>query len=207
MRKRAVAWCVVFLAVHTSVLSGCSDDHKVSSDEEARRAYLGLDRSIGKSLNLGFDGFNAAKSANIPPQSTTGDEAGTLTITGQVDQGSSDNKEMRLYVGLVGYCDGEIPVDDAGHTIRVTYDTAADPQNQPYLQLSLRNIPNGTFTGSLTGTYQLSGDLSGTVTLNLTMNGAIRDGGGGRVERVPGSTHVTGTATAGPGVYSVDIML
>jgi hypothetical protein len=45
----------------------------VSSEEQAQRAYLGLDKSIGKALVLGFAGFNAASSANISPQSTSGD--------------------------------------------------------------------------------------------------------------------------------------
>ena len=55
--------------------------------------------------SLGFAGFNAASSANIPPQMTTGDVAGTLTVTGQVDQGASSNKNMRLVEALVGYQD------------------------------------------------------------------------------------------------------
>lgn len=84
-------------------LSGCGND--ISSDEQARRAYLGLDKSVGKSLQLGFAGFNAASSANIPAQTTTGDAGGTLTITGQVDQGASSNKGMRLRVGMAGYTD------------------------------------------------------------------------------------------------------
>ena len=66
---------------------GCTDN-TVNSDEAARRAYLGLDNSIEKSLNLGFAGFNAATSANIAPQTTTGTTTGMLTVTGQVDQGS-----------------------------------------------------------------------------------------------------------------------
>ena len=74
----------------TSLIACGSDD--IDSDEEARRAYLGLHESIGASLQLGFDGFNAASSANIDPQATTGVATGNLTITGQVDQGSSDRR-------------------------------------------------------------------------------------------------------------------
>src|SRR5690606_4685279 len=91
---RLVAMCNLSFAVLplftllTALATGCSDDG-VNSDEEARRAYLGLDGTIAKSLNLGMDGFNAADSANIPEQSDVGDESGTLVINGKVDQGSS----------------------------------------------------------------------------------------------------------------------
>jgi hypothetical protein len=71
--------------------TACGSD-ELDSDEEARRAYLGLDLSIEKSLGLGFAGFNAASSANIDPQIGTGDGGGMLTITGQVDQGTSGTR-------------------------------------------------------------------------------------------------------------------
>src|SRR5215207_9738868 len=75
-----------YLCVSLLSLSGfaCSDDDGVDSDEEARRAYLGLDLSIEKSLTLGFAGFNAASSANIDAQMDAGDSTGMLTISGQV---------------------------------------------------------------------------------------------------------------------------
>jgi len=188
-------------------LVGCSDDEAIDSDEEARRAYLGLDESIEKSLALGFAGFNAASSANIPPQMTAGIEAGTLVITGQVDQGSSDNKGMRLRVGMTGYTDGVIIVDDDdATTVEITYDTDPDPALQPYLQLSLKNIPTGTLTGTLTGTYHMVGDIVGDMVLDLTFAGTLQAQGTG-VIRAPGSTTVTGTATSGDGVYDVQITL
>jgi hypothetical protein len=189
--------------------AACSDD-PIDSDEEARRAYLGLDGSIEKSLNLGFDGFNAASSANIDPQTTTGDAAGALVVTGQVDQGASANKEMRLRVGMTDYSDGVFIVvleDDVELEVDLSYDTAAAVEDQPYLQLSLRDIPDGTFTGDLTGVYLLGGDIEGEVELTLTMAGEIQDGGGGLVVRVPGTTTVTGTATSGDGLYTVEVTL
>ena len=194
---------------------GCSDD-EIDSDEAARRAYLALDASIQKSLTLGFAGFNAANSANIDPQMTTGTKAGTLTITGQVDQGSSDNKGMRLNVGMVGYNDGPVQVgEDADDTVEVIYDTAAEPANQPYLNLSLKNFPNGTLDGTLTsnssleGVYVLSGDLQGELTLNLTITGTTMQGAtADDVVRVPGGTTVTGTATnSDGGVYNINITI
>lgn len=196
------------LAASSLLAVGCSDED-LDSDEAARRAYLGLDGSIAKSIKLGFDGFNAASSANIDPQMTTGDAAGTLTITGQVDQGASANKGMRLYVGMVDYSDGEIVINDAGDTILVGYDTDPDPTLQPYLAMQLKNIPTGTLEGTLMGTYLLSGDdLAGTVDLNLTFNGSLMDAGGGDVARVPGSTTVTGTATnADGGTYMVNVTI
>jgi hypothetical protein len=184
-------------------LTGCGDD--ISSDEQARRAYVGLDKAIGKSLMLGFAGFNAASSANIPAQLIGGDAGGTLTISGQVDQGSSANKGMRLRVGMANYSDGEVTVDD--EKVKVTYATVTDAAAQPELTLSLRDIPNGTFTGTLVGTFQLSGDLEGEVKLNLSMSGRIEDDGTGKVRRVAGSTKVTGPATSGDGEYQVDVTL
>lgn len=184
--------------------AGCSDDD-IDSDEAARRAYLGLDGSIGKSLELGFAGFNAASSANIPPQMAAGIEAGTLTITGQVDQGSSANKGMRLRVGMVAYTDGLIVLEDEGE-VEITYDTNLDPTMQPYLVLSLKNIPTGTLEGTLTGTYKMTGDIVGDATLDLTFAGMLQAQGAG-VIRAPGTTTVTGTATSGDGVYNVSLTL
>ncbi|MBK7072504.1 MAG: hypothetical protein IPH44_09380 [Myxococcales bacterium] len=196
-----------FALAAVPLLIACADDDAIDSDEEARRAYLGLDGSVAKSLALGFAGFNAATSANIPPQMTTGDAAGTLAITGQVDQGASANKEMRLYVGMVDYDDGPFPINDAGDTISIHYDTDAATATQPYLHLSLRGIPSGTFTGELTGTYHLTGAIEGDATLDLTMSGALMDDGSGGTLRMPGATTVTGTATSGDGLYQVTLTL
>ena len=205
--------CVLVCALSATAI-GCSDDG-VDSDEEARRAYLGLDKSIQKSIDLGFQGFNAASSANIDPQMTTGANAGTLTITGQVDQGASANKGMRLNVGMVGYNDGPFAINDDGDTIEIIYDTDPAPANQPYLSLSLKNIPTGTLEGMVTsntsmlGVYKLSGAIEGTLTLNLTIAGTLMAGSGTQtVVRVPGTTTVTGTATNGDGgVYNISITI
>ena len=193
---------------------GCNNDN-VSSDEDARRAYLGLDTSISKSINLGFQGFNAASSANIPAQMTTGDKAGTVTITGQVDQGASDNKTMRLEIGMVMYDDGDIVINDKGDTIHVVYDTDVDPLNQPYLEMKLSMIPTGTLDGkmstnaSMNGVYHLSGDLKGTLAIEVTFNGMLMACTAPcMVLRVPGSTHVVGTATNNDGgVYMIDLTI
>jgi hypothetical protein len=205
-RQRFMTRALTLIAI-LAAAAGCSDDDAIDSDEAARRAYLGLDGSIGVSLGLGFDGFNAASSANIPPQMATGVASGTLTISGQVDQGASTNKGMRLEVGMVDYSDGVLTVMDGDEMIEVdlTYATSAVIEEQPALDLSLRDIPNGTFTGTLAGTYQISGDISGEVTLALTMSGAIQDDGTGDVIRVPGSTTISGTATSGDGLYTVAI--
>jgi hypothetical protein len=204
---------ISFLLLMAVGLAACGSD-EIDSDEEARRAYLGLDKSIQKSLKLGFDGFNAASSANISPQMVTGIKAGTLVITGQVDQGSSDNKGMRLNVGMVGYTDGPLSVEYDGETIEVdlTFDTSTDVAMQPYLQLSLRNIPTGTFTGTLMGTYTMHGDIEGEATLNLMFSGTLMADPAAPSDptntvRVPGSTTVTGTAVSGDGTYMVNITI
>jgi aryl-alcohol dehydrogenase-like predicted oxidoreductase len=88
--------------------------------EEVRaqlQSDLGLDNAVEKSIKLGFDGFDSASSANISPQTANGDEHGTLTITGQVDQGASANKGMRLRVGMVAYNDGPLEIQYEGDTI------------------------------------------------------------------------------------------
>jgi hypothetical protein len=213
MATRKILRGIALSLVIASAAGACGSDG-ISSDEEARRAYLGLDGSIETSLNLGFDGFNSASSANIDPQMATGVDTGTLTISGQVDQGASANKEMRLYVGMVDFSDGQFTVvvdPDTDHESQVmvdlTYNTSAVQTEQPYLHLSLRDIPDGTFTGELTGVYTLAGDIEGDVTLTLTMAGQIMDGGGGLVVRVPGTTTVTGTAMSGDGSYDVNVTL
>jgi len=205
MRTLALGLCVFTLG------TGCSDDEAVSSDEEARRAYLGLDLSIEKALNLGFAGYNAASSANIPDQMTTGVAGGTLTVGGQVDQGTSPNKTMRLDIGMVDYDDGDIVINEDGDTIRVVYNTSTDATMQPYLELKLNGIPTGTVSGSLTsnsamtGVYILSGDLEGKLTIDVTITGTMMAAPtAGDILRVPGTTMVTGTATnEDGGVYEI----
>jgi hypothetical protein len=173
-------------------VAGCGDG--VKNDEEARRAYLGLDTHIDKSITLGFAGFNAATSANIPTQMTTGAMKGTLSVSGQVDQGASmTSKEMRLKETLVMYSDDG----------KLIYDT--DAATPPALDMSLKMIPTGTLTGSLVGNYQMTGDLKGTVSLNLAFTGMLQMAAGGGVERKPGTTHITGTATSPAGTYNVDV--
>jgi hypothetical protein len=181
---------------------GCADDSDLDSEEDARRAYLGLDTSIEKGLDLGMDGFNAASSANIPTQSGTGDETGTITVGGQVDQGASDNKGLRLTVALEMYSDGPVErVDD--EDIVITYDTR--PESLPALTLTLRNIPDGTLEGTLVGTYDMHGDIEGTATLDISMAGVIEDDGSGGVSRAEGQTHVTGTARSGDAIFEIDV--
>ena len=192
-------------------LLGCAKE--VTSEEQARRAYLGLDSAVGKAIQLGFDGYNAASSANIPDQTTNGTASGTLTIAGRVDAGVSTNKVMNLSVAMTNYSDGQL--DLAGEKVAVTYATSTDVTVQPLpaLDLTLHNIPsatsdpNGSFDGTLVGPFQMTGDLTGDVTLNLALTGSIENDGSGNIRRVAGSTQVTGTATAGDGVYNVDITL
>ena len=172
----------------------------VSSDEDAKRAYVALDGAVGKSLGLGFDGFNSATSANISPQTAAGDSAGMLVVTGQVDQGSSSNKTMRLDLAMTGYDDGTIDVDS--NTTEIVYDTGA---TEPALALDLKNIPTGTFSGTLTGDFTMSGDLTGDVTLDLTIDGTLAPGPNGTVIRA--GTSVTGTAVSNGDTYDVDLML
>jgi hypothetical protein len=181
-------------------IGGCGSNN-VSSADDARRAYLGLDSSIDRAIDLGFKGFNEAQSANIPAETGAGTLSGTLTVTGQVDQGASTNKQMRLNVAMAAYSD----------VANFSYDTggSADAGTAlPALDMSLQGIPTGTLSGTLVGTFTMSGDLSGPVTLDLTFTGDLEsdpDGGTTGVIRKPGTTHVTGTATSPSGTYAVDV--
>lgn len=191
------------LSLSLSLLAvGCGSG--VNSDDRARQAYQGLDLMIDKAMTLGFQGFNTASSANIATQTASGNQKGTLTVTGQVDQGASANKGMRLKVGLVDYSDGDVTIPNQ-KAVKITYATVTDASTQPALTLNLKNIPNGTFDGSLTGAFQMTGDVEGDVTLNVTFTGQIEDDGTGKTRRKAGTTHVTGTATSNGGTYNVDV--
>ncbi len=153
-------------------------------------------------MQLGFDGFNSASSANIAPQTAAGAASGALTVTGQVDQGASANKGMRLQLAMANYSDA-----DAGMPGAIIYATPLQGGTAPTLELSLKGIPAGTFTGSLLGDFAMSGGLGGTVKLDLSMAGQLEDAGGGKVRRKAGSTSVTGKATSGTGVFQVNATL
>jgi hypothetical protein len=187
--------------------AACSSDNAVDSNEQARRAYLGLDKSVSKSLTLGFQGYDAASSANIPAQTTTGDVRGMVAIIGKVDQGNPSQATMTLDVGMVTYGDGPVPIDDKGHTVSITYDTSTDATQQPVLSLKLNASSGNSIAGTLIGDYTMSGDLKGVVTLDLTIDGTF-SGSGTTVERVPGSTMVTGTAVnSSGGMYEISVTL
>ncbi|MEZ4385943.1 MAG: hypothetical protein R3A79_31785 [Nannocystaceae bacterium] len=168
----------------------------VDNELAAELAYLGLDRAIDRMIDLGFDGFNAANSANIPTQSEAGDETGTMDVGGQVDQGASANKGMRLEVTLTDYSDG--PVEDTA----IYYN--GGPGNADF---SLKGLPNADLSGSFNGVYVMDGDLAGTVELNLQFTGKTADTGDGTIARVPGTITVVGTATSDYGVFDVNVSL
>ena len=180
-------------ALFSILLLAACGTNEVNSVEAAKTAYLSLDASIDKAIKLGFDGFNSASSANISPQTAAGTLSGTLTVTGQVDQGSSANKGMRLFTNFATYSDDG----------KVTYQT--DAAALPALNMQLKNIPTGTVDGTLVGNVSMTGTIKGNLALNLTFTGQIQAGSGNTVERKPGTTHVTGTATSTYGTYAVDV--
>lgn len=193
------------LLIPLSLMLGCSSG--VSSDEEAELAYLGLSKAVQNGMDLGFDGFNAADSANIPEQQTVGDISGTMLVSGQVDQGVSDNKGMRLVLALDEYSDFVDLDSDEDREISITYWT--DPEVAlPTLQLQLRGIPDGTFEGALVGSFGMDGDLEGEVALSVQLAGGLESDDAGGTRREPGSTTIIGTARGPSGrVYDVDLSL
>lgn len=195
-----------FLLCVMLVLAACgssNDNPKsgVSNPDQARLAYLGIDKAVDKALNLGMQGFNQASSANIAPQTGTGDVQGTLVVGGQVDQGASANKTMRLTTDFTNYEDA-VSVPDAG-ALHVIYNASSGGTTD--LTMMLMNIPNGTFSGTFVQTLHMTGDLQGDVTLNLTFSGRIQSSASGGIERVPGTTVITGTAQSPYGTYAVNI--
>jgi hypothetical protein len=186
---------IVALAALTvlSAIAACGGG--VNSEEDARKAYLGLDTSVDKAIGLGFAGFNAPlNGANISDQTADGGVSGTMTITGRVDQGNSGtSKIMTLADALSNYSDDG----------NVTYNT--DSGALPVVSMSLKGIPTGTLDGSLNGSFMMSGQLSGQVSLALTFHGDLEPGADGGVQRKVGTTKITGTATSPAGTYNVDV--
>jgi hypothetical protein len=195
LQRDGAAVLTTVLCMFLSACGGDDDSDAVKSTADAERAYLGLDTSVDKALQLGFDGFNAASSANIDPQTANGDESGTLTVSGQVDQGASDNKTMHLSEELEEYSDDG----------KIQYSTNAAAL--PSIELKLSKIPDGTLDGTLSGSFGMKGELEGSVTLALTIEAALQPdpADDSKVQREPGTTRVTGTATSGDDSYAVDI--
>jgi hypothetical protein len=178
----------------------------VTSDEEAELAYLGLDRAVSRAMDLGLQGFSLASSANIATQTGSGDVSGTMTVDGQVDQGASANKGLRLDVTVEDYADLEDldPDDDEEEDLFVEYHSLSPAT----VDLQLRGIPDGTLEGTFLGTFGMEGDLEGEVTLDVTISGPLEDDGAGGTRRVVGETVVVGTATNdGDGRYEIDVRL
>lgn len=187
---------LVFL-IATAACGG-DDEVGVIDEDSARRAYLGLDTAVERAMNLGFDGYNQASNANIPEQSANGDQNGTMVVEGKVDQGASNNKQMDLTVSLTDYA------DDPVEKVNIQYATGDQPLQ---LGLSLKGLPNATFTGSFIGSPTMTGGLEGTVTLDLNLSGETEEtaSGDGSVQRKEGTLRITGTATSAFGSYAVDI--
>jgi hypothetical protein len=187
-----------------AALVGCTSS-SVDSNEQARRAYLGLDSSISQSLELAFAGYDAASNASIPTEMGSGSTTGTLTVAGKVDQGNPQQASMALTAALDHYSDGPFVVDTKGDKISVTYTTGS--ATPPTLGIKLNASSGNSLAGTLTGDYEMTGGLTGSVTLDVTLTGTFT-GSGTTVQRVPGSTTVTGTAVnSSGGMYDVNVTL
>ncbi len=188
MSRGLLALCFVFVAA----AAGCSnEDTTVNSN--ALEAYIELDSSIDKAMNLAFLGVNTAPTENIDPRTVNGDAKGTLVVRGQVDQGTGSSKTVRVDTIYSGYSD-----DGA-----ILYATNADAP--PLLALELRGVPYGTFSGTFEGMFIMSGALTGPITVELAIDGQLQPTGNtGAVARVPYATHIHGTAVSNYGTYAVD---
>ena len=180
----------------------------VSNEGDAARAWLGMEHGVDRVLQLGMDGFNAASSANIPTQTGAGEVDGLMTVDGQVDQGASDNKGLRLQVMLDAYADGPVDVDVDGRPDgwALVYDTAEGDFLD--VDLQLRGLPDAALTGTLIGDAVVGGDLEGPVQFDLQLDGTTEPLDGGeddQIQIVAGSLSVSGTVTSDFGVYQVDL--
>jgi hypothetical protein len=194
-----------FLPLASAALFTVGCGNGVQSEDTARIAFIGLDDVVERSLSLGFAGFNAASSANIPAQSADGALSGTLQVNGQVDQGASDNKGMRLTAALEDYADRLVddPETEEEEAFDVVYATTDDAPLA--LGVDLRNIPTGTHEGTLTGTVVMNGDLAGEVDVSIAYSGTLEDDGAGGTQRKSGATVATGTVESGDSTFDVDI--
>lgn len=169
--------------------AGCT----LSPEEAVKQAYLGLDSSLDKTLGLAFTGFNESKDTDVPQQTAHGAWTGSMAILGTVEKTGTTDATLKLVEGMKEYC------DDGKHT----YDTTSS--NLPVLQLELKNMPIGTFTGSLTGEFTASDGVAGQVVLDLTFEGVVEPiSGGTKVAPKSGATHITGTTTLNSATYDVD---
>lgn len=172
---------------------GCGSGDAPTVNTQAMEAYLGLDSSLDKALNLAFAGMNSAATANIAPETVAGDVKGKLVVMGQVDQGTSSSKTIRVDTLYNGY-------SDDGDTFYAT-DAAAPP----LLALELTRVPYGTLSGSFLGVFTMSGLLVGPLTVELALDGQLQPAGNaGGIARVMYSTHIHGTAVSDYGTYAVD---
>ncbi len=178
-------------------LTSCGEKNDGVADEEsARLAYLGLDAAVGRAIQLGFDGFNAASNANIPEQMQAGELGGVMIVGGQVDAGSSDNKGMRLKVTLQ---------DDYADVVLEGERAVVYNGGPALLNMNFKGLPTAELTGTLKGNFVMEGDLLGGVTLDVTFTGVTEAGPGDTIVRTPGSVRVTGTATSDYGVFAIEV--
>ena len=186
------------LALALSLVNCGGNEGAVNDPVSAELSYIGLDRAIDRAIDLGFDGFNAADSANIPEQTDNGELTGRMIVNGKVDQGSSDNKNMTLNVTLT---------DDYSDTVLDGEREVVYNGGPATLDLSFKGLPTATFTGTLRGSFSMTGDLAGAVTLDLQLSGMTEAGAGDIIVRKPGTIRVVGTASSDYGVYDVDVSL
>ena len=131
----------------------------VSFDAAGRNGYVAFDNGRKQAVpNISV----LSVLANIDPQTTDGDVSGTVTVGGQVDQGASDNKELRLDITLDDYADEvDVDYDDDGEPDEFDFTYNTVDGDLPALDMSLRDVPA---TGSGT-TGTLEGTLAGTVVM------------------------------------------
>src|SRR5215470_1521347 len=99
---------IITLVALTFLAAFAACSNEVNSTDDAKKAYLGLDTSVDKAIQLGFEGYNevgGAPGANIASHGLDGGTSGTLAVSGTVNNSNSPNKGMRLDETLSNYSD------------------------------------------------------------------------------------------------------
>jgi hypothetical protein len=178
------------------VLAHCGGkDGAVDDPVSAQLSYLGLDRAIDRAIDLGFDGFNAATA----PTSRSRWTAASSRVNGRQWQGRSGRVDQQEYVAHFTLSD-----DYSTPCSRVS---AGRVQRGPaLLDLSFKGCERD-FTGTLQGSFAMTGDLTDGVTTRPPAH--RRDGGAPKIIIAPQAGHDPrgSVRRARITVYDVDVSL
>lgn len=193
MRK---TFCILMLL---GLTAGCGDDEELTNAEKVSLIYDNIQPTIDKIIAQGLLAKDASTSgANITPFTVNGDNAGTMTVGGQIAQSSGGNQNFTLWVQLDG------PYSDTG-TVKYATDNTSDSTKLQF-GLHIANQPSdNAMEGTLNGPLTVSGDdVEGTATFALAFATDLADD-----DAAPTviCSRVTGSVTQDGETKSIDFVL